>query len=269
MTRDVAVVTGAAGGLGLPLITLLAKRGSLVIGTDVDEAAIDSARSLTEGLPVVWHQLDVTDSDRVDEVFEIVRVDHGGCSVLVNNAIRACPIPRPFVDTGLDQWRLDYSIIVEGAVNCSRGALRHMLAAGRGSIVNVSSVNAVGFYGHPTYSAAKAALLSLTRSIAVQYAGSGIRCNTVLPGTIKTPAWAEQVAADPSTFDALRTWYPAGDVAEPGEVAEVIAFLAHERSSIINGATIVADGGLTAGNLPMSRFVEGDPEKSHVSASGT
>ncbi|WP_080503771.1 SDR family oxidoreductase [Renibacterium salmoninarum] len=120
-----------------------------------------------------------------------------------------------------------------------------------------SSVNAAGFYGHPPYSAAKAALLSLTRSIAVQYAPKGIRCNAIVPGTIKTPAWAEQVAVNPETFEILRQWYPSGDVAEPEDIADIVLFLASAQGKAMNGASLVADSWLTAGNLAMSRFVEG------------
>lgn len=278
MKGEIALVTGAAGGLGLPVVRRLAAQGAVVVATDISAAGIAEAKRSTDqhstdqhstdqldvgtapSGTVHWRELDVADEAAVNKVFDWTAAELGACSILVNNAIKPCAIPHSFIDTGLEQWRSDFSIIVEGAVSCSRAALRQMVAAGRGSIINISSVNAVGFYGHPPYSAAKAALLSLTRSIAVQYAPQGIRCNAIVPGTIKTPAWAEQVAANPETFEILRQWYPAGDVAEPEQIAELVLFLASEQSRAVNGASLVADGGLTAGNLAMSRFVEGVPD---------
>lgn len=270
---QIALVTGAAGGLGLPVVKRLAARGAVVVATDISASGIAEAKRSTDQFDVEaarggtmregtvhWRELDVADESAVNEVFDWAGAELGACSILVNNAIKPCAIPHSFIDTGLEQWRSDYSIIVEGAVSCSRAALRQMVTTGRGSIVNISSVNAVGFYGHPPYSAAKAALLSLTRSIAVQYAPQGIRCNAIVPGTIKTPAWSEQVAANPETFEILRQWYPSGDVAEPEQIAELVLFLASEQSRAVNGASLVADGGLTAGNLAMSRFVEGVPD---------
>lgn len=256
MNDRVALVTGAAGGLGRAIVHRLAKEGFIVVATDIDDDAIRSAAEAAEP-SIIWHHMDVTVEEEVRQVFAQVESRFGPCELLVNNAIKPCAIPASFIDTGLEQWRSDYRIIVEGAVTCSRQALRQMVAHGGGAIVNISSVNAQAFYGHPPYSAAKAALLSLTRSVAVQHAAAGIRCNAVVPGTIKTPAWAEQVAANPEVFDTLTQWYPSGDVAEPDQVAEVVAFLGSDKAHAINGATIVADGGLTAGNLAMSRFVEG------------
>ncbi|ABY23036.1 short-chain dehydrogenase [Renibacterium salmoninarum ATCC 33209] len=91
----------------------------------------------------------------------------------------------------------------------------------------------------------------------MQYAPKGIRCNAIVPGTIKTPAWAEQVAVNPETFEILRQWYPSGDVAEPEDIADIVLFLASAQGKAMNGASLVADSWLTAGNLAMSRFVEG------------
>lgn len=260
LSAEIALVTGAAGGLGLPVVHRLAEQGATVVATDISAEGIARAQEITAALPpgsVHWQFLDVTDEAAVQQVFAWSAAELGPCSILVNNAIKSCAIPHSFIDTELTQWRSDYAIIVEGAVSCSRAALQQMLPAGRGSIVNISSVNAAGFYGHPPYSAAKAALLSLTRSIAVQYAPKGIRCNAIVPGTIKTPAWAEQVAANPETFEILRQWYPSGDVAEPEDIADIVLFLASAQGKAMNGASLVADGGLTAGNLAMSRFVEG------------
>jgi NAD(P)-dependent dehydrogenase (short-subunit alcohol dehydrogenase family) len=134
-----------------------------------------------------------------------------------------------------------------------------MMAAGRGAIVNVGSVNAVLSLGNPAYSAAKAGLENYTKALAVEFGGHNIRSNLVCPGTVRTPIWDARVRKNPRVFERLRKWYPLGRVAEPIEVAQAIAFLASDGASFINGATLVVDGGLTAGNaLLTSEITLGD-----------
>jgi NAD(P)-dependent dehydrogenase (short-subunit alcohol dehydrogenase family) len=124
-------------------------------------------------------------------------------------------------------------------------------------IVNVASVNAVGFYGNEAYSAAKAGLLSLTRSLAVGYGKHGIRCNAVVPGTIATPIWQQRVDRDPAILERLKRWYPLGRVGTPQDVGAAIAFLAGDDASWITGVALPVDGGLLAGNGPMTDDILG------------
>jgi NAD(P)-dependent dehydrogenase (short-subunit alcohol dehydrogenase family) len=128
-----------------------------------------------------------------------------------------------------------------------------MLAERKGAIVNVGSVNALLALGNPAYSAAKAGLINLTKALATEYGRRGIRANMVSPGTIRTesPSWQKRLARDPQVFEKLARWYPVGRVGEPSDIAAAIAFLASDEAAFVNGANLVVDGGLTAGNAPM------------------
>ena len=124
-----------------------------------------------------------------------------------------------------------------------------MVAQGGGAIVNIGSVNGLMYFGNPAYSAAKAGLLSLTRSIAVEYGPKGVRANMVSPGTIRTnaPSWTARLKRDPKVFDKLARWYPVGRVGRPTDIAAAVAFLAADEAAFVNGTNLVVDGGLTAG----------------------
>jgi NAD(P)-dependent dehydrogenase (short-subunit alcohol dehydrogenase family) len=122
-----------------------------------------------------------------------------------------------------------------------------MIRRKSGVILNVSSVNALGYFGNEAYSAAKAGILSLTRSLAVRYGPSGIRANAIAPGTLKTPAWEERSSRDPEIFDRVASWYPLGRVGEPEDIANAALFLASDEASWITGVVLPVDGGLLAG----------------------
>ena len=150
-------------------------------------------------------------------------------------------------------WDEDMAANLSGAYACAHAVLPQMVARKSGNIVNVGSVNGLGALGDPAYSAAKAGMISLTRSIAQEYGRYGIRANIVLPGTVRTPIWRERLARDPNVLKVLERWYPLGRIVEPEEVARVIAFLASEAASAVTGAAIPVDCGLTAGNIVMAR----------------
>ena len=125
-----------------------------------------------------------------------------------------------------------------------------------GVITNVGSVNGNFVYGHPGYSVAKKALVSLTQSIAIEYGKYGIRSNIVIPGTMKTSAWSERLKLKPNLFEHLKDWYPLGRVAELHEVASAICFLSSDEASFITGTSLVVDGGLTAGSASFRSEIE-------------
>jgi meso-butanediol dehydrogenase/(S,S)-butanediol dehydrogenase/diacetyl reductase len=114
-------------------------------------------------------------------------------------------------------------------------------------------VNALAYYGNEAYSAAKAGIISLTRSLAVRYGPLGIRANAIAPGTLRTPAWEERRQKDPDVFERLAKWYPVGRVGEPEDVVGAALFLASDEAAWISGAVLPVDGGLTAGNMQMVR----------------
>jgi len=128
-----------------------------------------------------------------------------------------------------------------------------MVTKRSGVIINIGSVNALSALGDPAYSAAKAAMISLTRSLAQEYGPYGIRANIVLPGTVRTPLWEKRAGKDPEVLETLRRWYPLGRVVEPVDIARAVAFLASDAASAITGVALPVDCGLTSGNLLMRK----------------
>ena len=120
-------------------------------------------------------------------------------------------------------------------------------------IIGIGSVNGLSALGDAAYSAGKAAMISLTRSLAQEYGRHGIRCNIVLPGTVRTPLWARRAAKDSKVLETLRRWHPLGRIVEPEDVANAVGFLASDAASAITGVALPVDCGLTSGNLVMTR----------------
>jgi NAD(P)-dependent dehydrogenase (short-subunit alcohol dehydrogenase family) len=194
---------------------------------------------------------DITDQAAVDAAVEQTLAAFGRIDVLVNNAARTAK--GNLEQTGPADWEHEIKGTLFGAFLVSRAVIPHMLAERKGAIVNVGSVNALLALGNPAYSAAKAGLINLTKALATEYGRRGIRANMVSPGTIRTesPSWQKRLARDPQVFEKLARWYPVGRVGEPSDIAAAIAFLASDEAAFVNGANLVVDGGLTAGNAPM------------------
>ena len=190
---------------------------------------------------------DIADADAVRAAFE----SFGDVHVLINNAgVSRHPTLAVTDPAG---WEEDIDANLNGAFACAHAVLPQMVQRRGGAIVNVGSVNGIGALGDPAYSAAKAGMISLTRSLAQEYGRYGIRANIVLPGTVRTPIWDERKTKDPNVLKTLERWYPLGRIVEPEEVARVIAFLASDLASAVTGAAIPVDCGLTAGNIVMAR----------------
>ena len=175
----------------------------------------------------------------------------GDVHILINNAgISHNPV---MARTTPQSWADDVNTNLNGAYNCAHAVLPGMVERRAGNIVNVGSVNGLHSLGDAAYSAGKAAMISLTKAIAMEYGRYNIRCNIVLPGTVRTPIWDERKAKDPNVLKTLERWYPLGRIVEPDEVARVISFLASDLASAVTGAAIPVDCGLMAGNIVMSR----------------
>ncbi|WP_405008267.1 SDR family oxidoreductase [Kitasatospora purpeofusca] len=235
----VALVTGAAGGIGAATARRLAAEGAAVIAVDIaDEAGEALARSITrEGGRAEYRHGDVTSAAMWGELADHVRDRHGRLDVLHSNAYAV--VVKPAHELAEEEWDGQLAVTLKASWLAVR-ALVGDLAASGGSLVLTSSVHAlVGLPGHPAYAAAKGALCALGRQLAVEY-GPRVRVNTVLPGPILTPAWDRVDAA--ARADSI-----AGTVAErfgtPEEVAAAVAFLASADASYITGATLVVDGG--------------------------
>ena len=161
------------------------------------------------------------------------------------------------LNTSLEVWNRSIQITLTAAFLCIRQVLPAMIKRKNGSIINIGTVNAKVMIGSDSYSAAKAGVHALTRTVAVRYGPDGIRCNTIVPGTIATAAWQERVDRNPNIFEELKPWYPLGRVGTPKDIADAAIFLISEDSQWISGSELVVDGGLLAGYAPMFRTVEG------------
>ena len=236
MSQRVAVITGAAGGIGGATAALFRREGWYVIGLDrVDARGVDRYVRAD-------HALSGEIEEAFDDLNDVARID-----ALVNNA--AVLVRGNVVETTPEDWDLTMATNIRAAYLVTRLAHRSMRVHG-GAIVNVASVHAMSTSpGMAAYAASKAALVALTRASALDLAVDGIRANAVLPGAIDTPMLLADVAAEDRTrsLGALGDRTPLGRVGRPEEIAEAILFLAdNDRSSFITGQTLVVDGGATA-----------------------
>jgi NAD(P)-dependent dehydrogenase (short-subunit alcohol dehydrogenase family) len=254
-TGAVALVTGAASGIGQAIAERIAGEGADVAILDKNGTAAESvAAALRKGRgKAVAIAVDITDATAVAEAVRQAADRLGPISVLVNNA--GGVTGQTFEDTDPAIWRADIDLNLNGAFFVTRAALPSMLARRGGAIVNVATVNGLTSIAEPAYSAAKAGLLQFTRQLAVEYGPKGIRANAVVPGSIRTPIWDKRLAKTPDMLDVLRRWYPVGRVGEPGDVAAAVLFLASPEAGFISGAHLLVDGGLMAGLPQMTRDI--------------
>ncbi|MCX5329392.1 MULTISPECIES: SDR family NAD(P)-dependent oxidoreductase [unclassified Streptomyces] len=238
------LITGAARGIGAATARRFAEEGARVLVTDIDvPAAEQTAAALREqGLVARAFGCDVGDRADVDAAVGHAVDTFGSLDVLVNNACHCTPDAPLFEDEPDEVWARDLDITLTGAYRCCRAALPHLAASGHGAIVNIGSVNGLTDFGNHAYSAAKAGLGSLTRTLAGHAASRGVRVNLVAPGTVRTTAWEGREG----DLARARELYPLGRVGEPEDIAAAILFLASRDASWITGVTLPVDGGITA-----------------------
>jgi 3-oxoacyl-[acyl-carrier protein] reductase len=243
----VAVVTGAASGIGLSIIERFVADGYTAVITDINEAAgaEHAARLSATGTPVTFRRLDVTSEADVDAGIQAIADDFGSIDAFVNNAGITTHSPIETLQFG--DWRRVLDVNLDGVFLGLRAAGRVMLEQGSGSIVNIASIAwERGAPGRAPYVVAKAGVIGLTRTAAVEWSSRGVRVNAVAPGYIDTPLLRgayERGAIDER--DVLAR-IPQGRVAKVGEIAEVVAFLCSPAASYVTGQTIAVDGGFLA-----------------------
>lgn len=256
----VVIVTGGGSGLGRALARSFAAEGAAVTVADIaGQRASAVAREITDaGGTSLPQTTDVTNAADVEAMVEATRKVFGAAEVLINNAARATD--ADFLVMSEETWDQDVNITLKGAFLCSQAVLEDMMDKRSGTIINISSVNALAYYGNEAYSAAKAGLLSLTRSLTVRYGSYGVRVNAIAPGTLRTQAWEERRQKDPDVLERVANWYPLGRIGDPEDVVGAALFLASDEASWITGAVLPVDGGLTAGNLHMVQEMIQEPD---------
>lgn len=251
------LITGAGRGIGEATARRLAAEGARVLVTDLDgERAATAAESIrADGLAAESLPCDVGERAAVEAAVAHAVARFGRLDILVNNAL-SCRPDTPLIEDYPDHdWARDLDITLGGAFRCIRAAMPHLAAAdGRGSVVNIGSVNGEQDFGHHAYSAAKAGLASLTRTLAGQCAARGVRANLIAPGTVDTPNWHGREAS----LRRAAPHYPLGRVGRPEDIAAAVAFLASSDASWITGVTLPVDGGILIGNVGLRRALRGE-----------
>jgi NAD(P)-dependent dehydrogenase (short-subunit alcohol dehydrogenase family) len=239
----VAIVTGAAGGIGGAVVAKLRAAGAKVVAEDIDPVVEQLADDDVAALCA-----DAADADTARRAVELALTRFGRLDVVVNNAGRF--LLKPIVDTTDDEWDGLMTTNVRSVFVHCREALPHLVAARGGAIVNVSSISGVvGLPAQGAYCATKGAIAQITRQLAIEHASDGVRVNAVAPGAVDTSFVDEALAGAPDRAAARRdigTSHPLGRMAAPEEIARVIVFLASHQSSFMTGAVVMADGGFTA-----------------------
>ncbi|GLS87154.1 3-oxoacyl-ACP reductase [Cypionkella aquatica] len=242
LTGRLAVVTGGAAGIGRAISEVLAEAGARVVVADRDSAAAKAAAQALGGHALA---LDVTDPDACETAALALAAEHGPAAILVNNA--GIVQNAPALDVTIADWRRVIDVNLHGVFHTARAFGRHMVAAGAGSVVNISSIcGEVTVHPQPqvAYNAAKAGVNLLTKSLAVEWAGR-VRVNAIAPGYTAT----ELTLLGRSKPEWFNTWLagiPMGRLADPREIALAVAFLASDAASYITGTVLTVDGGYTA-----------------------
>jgi NAD(P)-dependent dehydrogenase (short-subunit alcohol dehydrogenase family) len=240
----VAIVTGAGSGIGRETALGFAREGASVVAADIDLPGAEATAAAATGLAgrILALRTDVSDAADVAAMVDFAESTFGRLDVLHNNAYWA-PIGRSVTDTSVDEWERTLAVTLTGVFLGCRAAIPAMVASGGGAIVNTAS--AAGVAASPrfaAYVAAKGGVLALTRSVALDFGGQGIRCNSVAPGLIDTPAIGP-VRDDPERLAWVTSKLVVGRIGQPLDIANAVLFLASDEANFLTGECLVVDGG--------------------------
>jgi meso-butanediol dehydrogenase/(S,S)-butanediol dehydrogenase/diacetyl reductase len=250
LADKVAIITGAGGGIGRAAARLFASEGAVVVVVDIlANRGEGTVRRIEEdGGQALFVQADLCEADQVQRLVDRAMDRFRRIDVLYNNA--GINLNATITDTAEEDWDRVMETNVKSVYLTCRSTIPHMVKQGGGSIINTASAAAiVGLRGLAAYTASKAAVLGLTRSIALDYAEHKIRANALCPGVTATEMTLSVIQAQPDPVKARRRYEvgrPLGRMAEPLEIAHAALFLASDESSFVTGAQLVVDGGYTA-----------------------
>ena len=245
MKGKVALVTGAAAGIGLACAEGFAKAGAVVVMADINEPKDQAARLVADGYSAVAYCCDVSDTKSVKKMIDWIVETYGRLDAALNNAGIQTP-QRPMAEITDEEFDLTVAVDFKGVWNCMRYEILCMLKQDGGAIVNTSSQGGVtGFPGQAAYIACKHAAIGLTRTAAIDYAAKGIRINAICPGVIRTPMAEELLRRNPDLEKELVRDIPAGRLGKPEEIANAVLWLCSPQASFVDGHAPVVDGAFT------------------------
>src|SRR4030088_1543221 len=246
LDRKVAVITGAAGGIGREAALLFSSEGARVCVADVGREA--GEKTASECKDAFFVQADVSDPKSVQAMFDATVKRYGRVDVLYNNAGIMPADDDSILTTEPEAWDRVMTVNAKGVFLCCKYGIPHLLNTGGGSVINVASF--VALMGAATsqigYTASNGAGLFLNRELAVQFARQGVRVNALCPGPVETPLLMRLFSETPGAYERRRVHLPMGRLAQAREIAAAALFLASDDASYVNGATFLVDGGLTA-----------------------
>jgi NAD(P)-dependent dehydrogenase (short-subunit alcohol dehydrogenase family) len=245
LSGKVAVVTGAASGIGYATARRLAAEGCRVV---VADTAVDAGHVAADEVDGHFIRADVTSIADVQDMYADTVDHYGRLDICVNNAGISPPEDDSILDTDIDVWQRVQQVNLTSVYLCCKYGIPHLLDSGGGSIVNTASFVAVmgAATSQISYTASKGGVLSMTRELGVQFARKGIRVNALCPGPVNTPLLSQLFAADPEKAATRLVHVPMGRFAETDEIAAAIAFLSSADASFITAATFLVDGGISA-----------------------